>query len=98
VTESAFHRGYCAKQEDVVELLPPAQHVKPPAAIEAEIHIERRNSSRAHFNIESLGTKSGSGITCQSHSPDRITNGSGEKIPEMQVGEEKSPFPTQTGR
>ncbi len=36
VTESAFHRGCCAKQEDVVVLHPPAQCAKPPAEIKAK--------------------------------------------------------------
>jgi hypothetical protein len=32
-------------------------------------------------------------MTCESHNPDRITNGSGEKIPEMQVGGRKVTIP-----
>jgi hypothetical protein len=41
VTKSAFHRGYYARQEDVVVLHQPAHCVKHPAAIKEKYKLRR---------------------------------------------------------
>ncbi len=41
MTKSAFHRGYYARQEDVVVLHRPARCVKHPAAIKEKYNLRR---------------------------------------------------------